>query len=384
MSSRFTRILVQASNKPWFGIPVATCGAVTEMQNQAAVSQSEISLLGRPTPGLASNILPFQDRFRRSSPGGASFRNPILPAPSADPWVVQHDGWYYYCESRNQNSIWIRKSRSFTDFGQEEGMLIWHAPVSGPDSKSVWAPELHLIDGRWYIYYAADDGLNENHRMWVLEGITSNPCGPYETRGMLDTSGWAIDGTVLKQDGQLYFIWSGWPGKENGRQHLYIAPMINPWTLAGERVLIAEPEHVWETADMPICEGPQLLHRNGRTFIVYSASGSWTEDYCLGLIELTGRNPLLRSDWTKRGCVFQKTDQVWGLGHCSFVDSPDGAENWIIYHAKTKRKKGWADRNVRAQKFSWTDEGLPDFGTPLPAGVSLPLPSGCARAEVGL
>ncbi len=355
-----------------------------DLKNQAAMIHNDVALRESPRAVASAPVLPLEERFRRSLPPGATFRNPILPAQSADPWVIQHDGWYYYCESRNQNSLWIRKARNFTDLGQDEGMLVWQAPASGADSKSLWAPELHLIDGKWYIYYAADDGLNENHRMWVLEGVTSNPCGPFRTRGVLETGGWAIDGTVLNlNELGLFFVWSGWPGKENGRQNLYIAPMVNPWTLAGERVLIAEPEHDWETVDMPICEGPQILQRNGRTFIVYSASGSWTEDYCLGLLELTGRTPLLRSSWKKQGCVFQKNDSVWGLGHCSFVQSPDRQEDWIVYHAKSKRKKGWTDRNVRAQKFTWTDEGLPIFGEPISAGVSLNVPSGSVP-QVGL
>src|SRR5687768_13298449 len=181
--------------------------------------------IGRTPPG----VVPLQERFRKSLPPGATFKNPILPAPSADPWVIFHNGAYYSCESRQQDTIWVRKAKCFTELNQAEGIMVWSAPPFGANSKSVWAPELHLINGRWYIYYAADDGLNENHRMWVLEGITDDPAGPYRCRGILDTSAWAIDGTILQmEDGSLYFTWSGWPGKENGRQHLYVAPMSNP------------------------------------------------------------------------------------------------------------------------------------------------------------
>jgi GH43 family beta-xylosidase len=261
--------------------------------------------------------------------------------------------------------------------------MVWNAPAFGPNAKSLWAPELHHIQGKWYIYYAADDGLNENHRMWVLE--SSDPMGPYFCRGALETSGWAIDGTVLQHtNGALYFVWSGWPAKENGQQNLYIAPMRNPWTLSSSRTLLAQPEHSWERVDMAICEGPQILQNNGRTFLIYSASGSWTVDYCLGLMELEGNDPLNTSHWSKKGCIFQKTAQVWGIGHCSFVKSPDRTEDWIVYHAKSKRKKGWNDRNVRAQKFGWTAEGLPCFGEPISAGVSLAAPSGLMINEVGL
>jgi GH43 family beta-xylosidase len=337
--------------------------------------------IGKKQPGVPT----LQDRFRHSLPPGATFKNPILPAPSADPWVIFHNGAYYSCESRQQDTIWIRKAKCFTELNQAEGAMVWSAPAFGANSKSLWAPELHLINGKWYIYYAADDGLNENHRMWVLESITDDPTGPYRCRGVLETGGWAIDGTILQLDnGSLYFLWSGWPGKENGRQFLYIAPMSNPWTLSGERTLVAEPEHPWECVDMAICEGPQILKNDGRVFVVYSASGSWTEDYCLGLLELAGREPLAPASWKKHGCVFTKTDYVWGIGHCSFVKSPDGLEDWIVYHAKSKRKKGWNDRNVRAQRFAWTDEGLPDFGTPIPVGISMQVPSGHTPIEVGL
>ena len=332
-----------------------------------------------------TGALPLQDRFRRSLPPGTTFKNPILPAPSADPWVILHEGSYYSCESRRQNSIWVRKAKCLTELRNDEGSMIWSAPALGANSNSVWAPELHLIEGKWYIYYAADDGLNENHRMWVLEGLTNDPAGPYRCRGSFETSGWAIDGTVLKTpDGTLYYVWSGWPGKENGQQYLYIAPMTNPWTLGAERTCIAKPDHPWECVEMAICEGPQVLQRDGRTFIIYSASGSWSEDYCLGMLELTGADPLQPGNWKKHGCVFCKTDYVWGIGHCSFVKSQDGTEDWIIYHAKTKRKSGWNDRNVRAQRFTWTEDGLPDFGSPIPTSRSIAVPCGSAAAVVGL
>jgi len=332
--------------------------------------------------GAAPGLITLEDRFRTSLTPGATFVNPILPSPSADPWVVQHEGWYYYCESRLQDSIYIRKAKNFVNLNQDPGTLVWSAPVFGSNSRSVWAPELHHIQGKWYIYYAADDGLNENHRMWVLEA--NDPCGPYVCRGALETSGWAIDGTLLQVNDALYFVWSGWPGKENGKQNLYIAPMSNPWTLSSGRTLLAEPEHSWECIDMAICEGPQILQNDGRTFIVYSASGSWTVDYCLGLIELEGNDPLNPAHWDKKGCCFKKSERVWGIGHCSFVKSPDGTEDWIVYHAKSKRKKGWNDRNVRAQKFAWTPDGLPFFGEPSNTGIPHGIPSGIFRHEVGI
>ncbi len=324
----------------------------------------DTTLLSRSTARL-----PFRN-------GRPTFANPIIPSPSADPWVIEHNGTYFYCESRNQDSIYIRSASCFTTLGMAEGRKVWSAPKTGPNCNAVWAPELHRLNGKWYIYYAADGGLNENHRMFVLEGTSDDPMGEYICRGELQTDGWAIDGTVLTmENGQLYFIWSGWPGKVNGQQNLYIAPMRNPWTLSSHRMLLTTPDRSWEQVDMAICEGPQVLKKNGKLFIIYSASGSWSVDYCLGMLVFRGGDILNRSNWEKVGPVFHKTDFVYGVGHCSFVQSQDESEDWIVYHVKSKVKKGWNDRNVHAQRFTWDEKGFPHFGSPIRAGALIEPPS---------
>ena len=164
----------------------------------------------------------------------------------------------------------------------------------------------------------------------------------------------------------MFLIWSGWPGQRDGHQNLYIAPMKDPVTLAGPRIQICSPDQPWEQVAMPICEGPQVLKGNGTLFIVYSASGSWTEDYCLGLLANRTDDVLNPAAWEKRGPVFRKTEQVWGVGHCSFVKSPCQTEDWILYHSKSDKAHGWEDRDVHAKRFTWTSEGFPDFGVPVP------------------
>jgi GH43 family beta-xylosidase len=149
--------------------------------------------------------------------------------------------------------------------------------------------------------------------------------------------------------------------------------MKDPVTISGSRVLLATPDQPWERVDMPICEGPQVLKRNGDIFIVYSASGSWTSDYCLGLLHNKTHDVLNPAAWQKHGPVFKKTDQVWGVGHCSFVKSLCQTEDWIIYHSKSSPQPGWNDRDVHAKRFTWGSDGFPDFGAPLPRTNPLPV-----------
>jgi GH43 family beta-xylosidase len=307
----------------------------------------------------------------------ARFKNPVV-AHGQDPWVIRWRTNYFLCQSR-RGGIWVNRSSRLEGIGVDRWKCVWTPPGGTHYSSQVWAPELHFLQGRWYIYFAADDGQNADHRMYVLQGDTDDPQAPFTFKGKIaaPTDCWAIDGTVLQMPaGKLYFIWAGWPENTDGVQNLYIAPMSNPWTINGERVCISQPDRDWEQRDFPkINEGPEALWHDGHLFIIYSASGFWDENYCLGQLTWTGRDVMNPQSWQKKQQpVFAHTDQVSGPGHCSFVKSPDGKEDWIVYHAHIA--KGKKERDIRIQPFTWNIDGSPNFGEPISSNLSLPIPSG--------
>ena len=312
-----------------------------------------------------------------SSASAGTFTNPIVSS-GADPWVIQRSENYFFCQS-HRRGIYVSRAKSPIAIGENPPVCVWTPPPDQPYSKEIWAPELHYLRGKWYIYFAADDGDNANHRMYVLEGSSQNPQDPFVFRGelKLPENRWAIDGTVLTFNDQLYFLWSGWVGTENVDQRIYIARLTDPLTATGERVCISRPEYDWEKLGNPLInEGPEALWHDGKLFIIYSASGSWDDDYCLGQLQLTGSDPMRAESWTKKPQpVFSRTADVYGPGHSSFVKSPDGTEDWIIYHAAKYSGAGW-NRNVRAQKFTWNADGSPNFGRPISTGIPLAMPSG--------
>lgn len=327
------------------------------------------------TVGLLSGSL-LADQPRRD------FYNVLLPE-GADPWAYRHHDGNYYLTVTTATDITLWRSPSLAMIGAGEKKVIWTPPDSGPNHRHLWAPEIHYLQGRWYVYYAANNGEAGNHRLFVLENQSADPFqGEFVDKGkMADAANdrWAIDGNVIDLNGTLYCAWSGWEGNENVAQNIYLARMSNPWTIASKRVLLATPTEPWERMGEPptVLEAPQFLRRGPLVHLIYSASGSWTDHYCLG--RLTARVDADLTDpksWTKHGTpVFESTEAVKGPGHCSFVRSPDGTEDWILYHAARHAGSGWV-RNVRAQPFGWEDDGTPRFGEPRSPMTPIPLPAG--------
>jgi GH43 family beta-xylosidase len=315
------------------------------------------------------------------------FSNPLLPS-GADPWTIYKDGCYYYTHTTG-NRLEIRKTKNLTDLKTAERKVIWRPPVGTNYSKEIWAPELHFLKGKWYMYFAADNGNNNNHRMYVVENSSPDPMlGEWVFKGKVAdaTDKWAIDGTVFEHENQLYMLWSGWDGDKNGQQNIYIAKMSDPWTISGERQLLSAPELDWEKVGsfkepyVSVNEGPQILINKSKIFIIYSASGCWTDSYNLGMLTFKGKKELTdQKAWVKsKNSVFSKSEKngVFAPGHNSFFKSADGKEDWILYHANDNPGQGCGGfRSPRAQRFSWNKDGSPNFGAPVSLKEQLVAPN---------
>jgi GH43 family beta-xylosidase len=267
--------------------------------------------------------------------------------------------------------------------------VVWTPEAGQPWSAGVWAPELQRWGKKWYIYFAADGGNNESHRIFVLENASADPMdGEWAMKGKVaDASDkWAIDPDLFEVRGVHYLIWSGWKGDTNGEQDIFIARMSNPWTIGSPRTLISSPTYPWEKfGDTPrgthidVNEGPEALVHDGKVFVFFSASGCWTDHYALGAVVASARANLLDpASWTKFDHPFLSQDpahSVYAPGHNGFFKSPDGKQDWIIYHANPEPGQGCgAHRSPRMQRFTWNAEGTPNLAAPVAAGVPLQKP----------
>ncbi|MBD3586923.1 family 43 glycosylhydrolase [Salinimonas sp. HHU 13199] len=341
---------------------------------------SGLSACQSASDGKATNVDTDQSAMKPDIRKSGTFTNPLFPN-GADPWLEYWDGNYYLTTTTWTSELVMRKAPTLAGLADATPVNVWSS--TDPERCcNFWAFEFHRLKGpdgyRWYMMYTAGkDGTLDNQHLNVLESAGDDPMGPYQYKGALMPDVWNIDGNYLEHDGKLYVIYSQWQGDQ---QLNIIAEMENPWTLKKDQdhTVITRPELDWEISGRKVTEGAEILQHNGRTFMTYSASFCNTPDYKLGLLELVGDDPMKASAWKKFDePVFERTEEVFGPGHNGFFTSPDGSEDWLVYHGNDSVEHGCsATRSLRAQKFGWNDDGTPDFGKPLTPGVEVPPPSG--------
>lgn len=317
-----------------------------------------------------------------------TFFNPLSQGHAADPFVKYIDGYYYTVHTK-PDRVTLFRSKSLETILKDESKDIY--TIGNEIQGHLWAPELHYMPstGKWYVYACGSrEGWDFwTMRMFCLESETSDPFGEYAFKGFTDDKTLAIDQTVFvdEKSGTIYTAFSQFTGERG--QVITLAVMENPWTVSDRRIMLSYPKYSWETMgiaenkDERVNEGPVFLCHNGKLVLIYSASGCWSQYYCLGMLEFTGGdfsedNVMNISNWKKSDKpVFSAANEVYGVGHCSFFNSADGTETWIAYHGMHTPNAGEPGRYMYAQKISFDENNLPVLGEPLSREEPIALPS---------
>jgi GH43 family beta-xylosidase len=308
----------------------------------------------------------------------APYVNPLV-RNRADPHIHRHtDGFYYFTATAPEyDRIVLRRSRTLNGLGSAAESVIWRKHATGAMGAHIWAPEIHRIDGKWYVYFAAAPAESVwDIRIWVLENAHRDPFrGTWVEKGQVRTA-WetfSLDATTFTHRGSRYLAWAQHePGMDNNTA-LWLSRMANPWTLTGPQVRLSTPEYDWECVGFKVNEGAAVIARHGRLFMTYSASAT-DANYCMGLLTIDADADLMNpANWVKSPTpVFTSDDTTrqYGPGHNSFTVAEDGRTDVLVYHARQYKEITGdplhdPNRHTRVQRLGWRADGTPDFGVPV-------------------
>ena len=327
------------------------------------------------TPKVVQNMAPFQ--------------NPVWAHDAPDPFITYDgDTGYYYGVFTQGNRVEIYRSRHLATLftggdthvayqinGQKNG--IWG---------DVWAPEMHKIGNTWYIYTSGrNEESTENpcERLFVLKSKTADPFDGWTFSRILTSGASAIDPTVYTAaDGKLYLCCSRATATDGSV--LEITRMSSATWCSGESAVIAKNELAWEliepaTQSASVMEAPFFLEHNGRLFIIYSVNHCFSDAYSLGVLEHTGGDLCDPGSWQKHPePLLTAGHGIYGPGHASFFDSPDGTEVFVSYHGMKQHKEdlSWAPRYPYVQRVEFDETGFPVLGQPVGEGADILPPAG--------
>lgn len=306
--------------------------------------------------------------------------NHIGDHEAPDPFVTYDEKYgYYYLLFTRGKEVRLYRSRTLNSLRDDENSKqVYSVEKADGITGCIWAPEMHFFDGRWYIYTSGartPDG-REDRTLFILRSFTDDPFDGFEFAGFPDSSLHAIDPTVYRHtDGNIYMCYAA----ENRGNRVHIRRMKDPTSFdepAGR--LICEAQHDWEkvppyVGDSTIAEGPFFVTSpdKSRVFVIYSANGCWSDNYCLGVLELVGEDITDPMSWVKADKpLFVKGNGTYGPGHASFFKAKDG-NLYIAYHSMhdSNVKVSWAPRYLHVQRVYFDETGYPAIGEPLPMGV---------------
>lgn len=306
--------------------------------------------------------------------GSISFGN-MIRTNGADPWLFTYDGSYYYIATGG-STLTLYRAANLGDFPSAGGRVIYRPEAGKAWSKNLWSPEIHYFSAAdvgeanagWYCFLGSDSGDGfSGQRAYVIKCLDGD--------NLLGRWGHPITGevnvpqlvtfpdsdynenelcggcSVIRIGGKPYitFVSEVGRGASGFHQVICIAEFENPWTIVGTPTVICQPTYAWEKRGYgfagedengnqkwypQVVEGATAVYGDdGSIFIVYAGSGYWTPYYCLGQLTYTGGDPLLAASWTKKPePILQKTDELCGTGHASYLTDLNG-NRWICYHA---------------------------------------------------
>ena len=325
------------------------------------------------------------------------FDNPLL-RQRADPHVILHtDGQYYFTATVPEyDRIEIRRTRDLNGCATAETKVIWRKHASGPMSKHIWAPEIHHIEGKWYIYFTASrvDAIWEIRPHALDERVRRSVQGRMERarpaqhrmgellarRDHVRAQGQAL----LRLDAARTDA-----GRRQGHQHLSCRDELTDHD-HGQGRTADQARYEWEKRKYQVNEGPAVLIRNG-TRLHDLFRQRHQRRLLRGIAHRvrgrgSARSRIVEEDARTRFSRPARRTAIYGPGHNSYTTTPDGKTDIFVYHGREYRdivghELDDPNRHTRAQVLKWKPTARPISASPKRTAARWP-PNRCSAIRL--
>ena len=245
--------------------------------------------------------------------------------PLADPFIMLHDDVYYAYGTGAADGIAVMVSddlKTWKRAANAQNGLALHKNDSYGE-KWFWAPEVYYVNGRFYMYYTA-----EEH---ICVAVSDSPLGPFkqeQQKPMLEGEK-AIDNTLfIDDDGSPYLFFD----RFNDGLNIWVAALEDDLMTIRKETLhpCIHVSQTWEEVWPRVNEGSFVIKHNGRYYMTYSANSYESPFYGIGCATTTS----IMGEWTKypHNPLLQKPGNLVGVGHSSLFRDKKG--DWkIVFHA---------------------------------------------------
>ena len=319
----------------------------------------------------------------------STFTNPVVNSDHPDPGVLRlADGSFVAVTTSNDasNSFPILTSPDLVNW-QERGYVFPEGKQPEWTVSDYWAPEIHEVDGKYYVIYTAREGSTKLLSLGIA--YSDQPLGPFIDKGEpmlqnLTVPVGVIDVTYFREEGKDYLIWKTDDNAQNKPTHIFIREfdfITLSFVESSEIVELLRSDRDWESN---INEGPWMIKHGDLYFLFFSASGFTDPKYSVEVARshsLFGpfekkSTPILHTDWDLE--MYGVDSSFVGPGHCSAVWLEEKGSWWMVFHAWKFGKVGQEPGRVMLiDEVEISQEGWPQMKRQaFPTVSAQPLPLG--------
>lgn len=311
--------------------------------------------------------------------GGASAGNPVFPGWYADPEGIIFDDTYWIyptfsddygqpapppelspqqAEARRNaiNEQYLKQT--FFDAFSSKDLVKWQKHPRVLDIKNVkwaayslWAPSIIRANGKYYLFFSANDIQSDEEAGGIGVAVADNPAGPFKDAlgrpliGEFHNGAQPIDQFAFRDDdGQVYLYYGGW-------RHCNVVKLSDK-LLSLEA--FGDGQYFKEITPEQYVEGPFVFRRNGKYYFMWSEGGWMGPGYSVAYA--IGNSPL--GPFTRIGKVLQQDPAIaTGAGHHSVIIIPEADEYYIVYHRRPKGDDNPHHRQTCIDRLLFDEDG---------------------------